>query len=204
VQSALDKYGSELNVSDLSEDREAALLAVADPTFRTHRGVDLSTPGAGMTTITQGLVKLLYFPEGFRPGIAKIRQTLIAQYALDELISKDKQLRLFLNISYFGRENGRSVHGFADASRTYFGKEFHAISEMEFLSLVAMLIGPNNLKPDSRANHERVERIKSYLSGEYRPDGLLDVNYTGEPITSDFRAHILIALLRIITDSDPE
>ena len=45
-----------------------------------------------MTTISQGLVKVLYFPSGFRPGIAKIRQTLIAQYAFDASVSKQEQL----------------------------------------------------------------------------------------------------------------
>src|SRR5687768_2515105 len=37
------------------------LLAVEDPGFYTHPGVDLITPGAGFTTITQGLVKQLFF-----------------------------------------------------------------------------------------------------------------------------------------------
>jgi membrane peptidoglycan carboxypeptidase len=179
VAAALERHGSELDVGDLSPEREAMLLAVEDPAFRRHRGVDLATPGAGMTTLTQGLVKLLYFPEGFRPGMAKIRQTLIARYALEALVSKDEQLRLFLNIAYFGHENGRAVHGFPDASRTYFGKEFCDLTDDEFLTLVAMIIGPNAYKPHTAANLERVERIRRYLSGGYTPEGLLDVEYNG-------------------------
>jgi membrane carboxypeptidase/penicillin-binding protein len=54
-----------------------ALLTVEDPHFYTHDGIDASTPGAGITTITQGLVKLYYF-HPFKPGIAKLRQSLIA------------------------------------------------------------------------------------------------------------------------------
>ena len=45
-----------------------------------------------MTTISQGLVKVLYFPGGFRPGIAKVRQTLIAQYAFDPSVSNRSSL----------------------------------------------------------------------------------------------------------------
>jgi membrane carboxypeptidase/penicillin-binding protein PbpC len=35
-----------------------ALLKVEDPNFHQHNGVDLHTPGAGWTTITQALVKI--------------------------------------------------------------------------------------------------------------------------------------------------
>ena len=101
--SAIVRYGTQVALTDLSQERRATLLAIEDPTFYRHHGVDLATPGAGMTTLTQGLVKLLYFPNGFHPGIAKIRQTLIAQYALDAMISKDKQLVLFLNSCYLRR-----------------------------------------------------------------------------------------------------
>src|SRR5689334_1125327 len=44
------------------------LLAVQDPTFHSHHGVDLLAPPGRMTTVTQGLVKYLYF-ERFKPGV---------------------------------------------------------------------------------------------------------------------------------------
>jgi membrane peptidoglycan carboxypeptidase len=191
-----------LRPADLSPERKAMLLTIEDPTFLYHHGVDLVTPGAGMTTITQGLVKQLYFPEGFRPGIAKIRQTLIAQYALDALVSKDEQLRLFLNISYLGDVDGKAVHGFADAAHTYFGKEFATLNDEEFLSLVAMLIGPNAFKPGSFAYTERMQRIHAYLAGEIRPASLLDVEYNGKQ-SGSLAEEALMVLLRLITDANP-
>jgi membrane peptidoglycan carboxypeptidase len=203
VAAALNGPGSELTLDDLTGEREAILLAVQDPMFRHHRGVDLATPGAGMTTITQGLVKLLYFPDGFHPGLAKIRQTLIAQYALDALVSKDDQLRLFLNITYFGHQDGRAVYGFADAARTYFGKEFSALTDDEYLQLVAMPVGPNAFKPGTDASRERVERIRRYLSGAYQPAGVLDVEYNGRERGS-LAAEALMALLRLVTDASPD
>jgi membrane peptidoglycan carboxypeptidase len=203
ISAALDRYGAELGLADLPPEREAALLAVHDPAFRRHRGVDLSTPGAGMTTLTQALVKQLYFPEGFRPGVAKIRQTLIAQYVLDRAVSKDEQLALFLNLAYLGHEAGEAVHGFAAASESYFGTSFGELTDDEFLALVAMLINPNALKPHTPANRERVERIRRYVTGDYRPEHVMDLEYRGAPSDPKLAVRGLMALLRVLTDAAP-
>lgn len=202
VAASWRRYGAQLKPQDLSADRRAMLLAVEDPAFTRHHGVDLATPGAGMTTITQGLVKLIYFPNGFHQGIAKVRQTLIAQYALDSLVSKEDQLLLFLNICYLGNQNGQAIHGYAAAAQAYFGKAFAALTDEEFLSLVAMHISPVNLKPGTAPNIERVQRIHAYLSGKYRPAGLLDVGYDGKQ-RGTLAEEVLMALLRLITDATP-
>jgi membrane carboxypeptidase/penicillin-binding protein PbpC len=202
VETAWRRYGAQLRLSDLSLNRRAMLLAVEDPTFIRHHGVDLATPGAGMTTITQGLVKLIYFPEGFHQGIAKIRQTLIAQYALDSLVSKDDQLLLFLNICYLGSEHGKAVHGYANSARIYFGKEFAALTDEEFLSLVSMHISPATLRPGTVANAERVRRIHAYLSGAYRPASVLDVEYNGKQQGTPAEEALMV-ILRTITDANP-
>jgi membrane peptidoglycan carboxypeptidase len=202
VEAALKRVGTRLRPSDLSPMQRSMLLAVEDPTFFRHHGVDLETPGAGMTTLTQGLVKLLYFPDGFRPGIAKVRQTLIAHYALDAMLSKEDQLLLFLNICYLGSEHGQEIHGYANAARTYFAKEFSVITDDEFLSLVAMHIRPDALKPGTIASVERVQRIHRYLSGQYRPAGLLDVEYKGVQ-RGTLAEEALMVLLRLITNARP-
>lgn len=202
VTAALEQYGTELTPSDLSPEREAMLLAIEDPTFLHHHGVDFDTPGAGMTTITQGLVKLLYFPEGFKPGIGKIRQTLIARYALDALTSKHRQLLLFLNMSYMGHEDSKPIYGFANASRIYFGKEFATIDDEQFLSLVAMLISPNRFKPGTPANTERLERISAYLRGEIQPASLLDVEYLGKQHGTPSE-EAFVTFLRLLTEAKP-
>jgi membrane peptidoglycan carboxypeptidase len=163
-----------LAVADLSPRQVEILLKVEDPRFFEHGGVDLSTPGAGITTITQGLVKHLYF-EKFSPGIAKLKQTAIAEFALDPLMAKSDQLHLFINTAYFGP----SVNGFAQASVAFFGKSFAGLTEDEYIALVAMLIAPAtfDVKRYPERNRERVERIKRVVSGEYVPRGLFDVFY---------------------------
>jgi membrane carboxypeptidase/penicillin-binding protein len=155
------------------------LLAVEDPNFFSHHGIDLSTPGAGYTTITQGLAKQLYFVR-FRSGIAKVKQSLYA-LVLDRRVSKEDQLKLFINTVYMGTLNGRQVNGFSDAARVYFGKDIGALTKDQYLALVAMIVGPDgyNLVRFPARNAERVRRIKKLLRGECKPSGLADVYYEG-------------------------
>jgi membrane carboxypeptidase/penicillin-binding protein len=202
VQQAIQRYGQRASIRDLPPQRLDVLLKIEDPAFKMHRGVDLTTPGAGMTTITQGLAKLLYFPQGFSPGIAKIRQTLISEYALDDLISKDDQLDLYLNVTYFGSIDGNPIHGIACAAETYFAKSYRGLTDDEFIALIGITISPNDLKPGTPRSTERVERIKKYLSGEVRPGSVLDVEYIGK-MRGTFLEETLMSLLRVLTHADP-
>lgn len=164
--------------SDVPARRVEQLLVVEDPAFYQHKGVDLSTPGAGLTTITQAIVKYLHFDD-FRPGFMKIEQTLIAWLAVDPLISKDEQLTVFINTAYLGHVDGADVRGFPSAAKVYFGKAFDELTDDEYLSLVAMLVAPNgfSIKYHPDKNRKRVELIKRVLSGEYRPKANRDIYY---------------------------
>jgi membrane carboxypeptidase/penicillin-binding protein len=169
-----------LKVEDVPDAYLQALLRVEDPNFYTHNGIDLTTPGAGWTTITQGLVKV-YFYNGFSPGFLryrKIDQTLIA-WIFNRQVEKKKQLQIFINAVYLGEYNGTEVIGFEEGARAYFNKEFSMLSEDEFLSLVAMIVGPNdyNAAAQPAKNQERVRRIRKLLRGECQPAGLGDVFY---------------------------
>lgn len=168
-----------LSLASLSPEQKEILLQVEDPGFYSHHGIDVTSPGQGMTTITQALVKLLYF-DPFRPGFAKIEQSLIARFVLDRHLSKDQQLALFINHAYFGAQHGRQLHGFADASQAYFGKPFGELNRDDYIGLVGMLIGPNEVRPDKTGPYnERVARIKALLAGKCRPAGVFDPLYSG-------------------------
>jgi membrane carboxypeptidase/penicillin-binding protein len=167
-----------LDPADLPAGRVADLLAVEDPGFHEHRGIDVSTPGAGWTTITQGLAKDLYF-DAFRPGpLAKLEQSLAA-LVLDARIPKDRQLALFLGSAYLGETGEGAVNGFGPAARIWLGKDVRELDRRAFLSLVAMTIGPNEYGIDDHPerNAERVARIERLLAGECRPAGWRDVTY---------------------------
>jgi hypothetical protein len=165
-----------LDPSELPVGRIEDLLAVEDPGFRTHHGIDVSTPGAGWTTIPQGLAKDLYF-EAFRPGpIAKLEQSLAA-LVLDARVPKERLLRLFLGTAYLGETPAGPVHGFEPAARVWLGKDVRDLDRREFLSLVAMVVGPNEYGVGSERGAERVARIERLLAGECRPAGWRDVTY---------------------------
>jgi membrane peptidoglycan carboxypeptidase len=164
VRSALASNRIELRLSDLSAWQKCALLAIQDPDFYEHLGVQRSFRQAFMhTTITQAIVKLLYF-KPFKPGIRKIRQTLIARYALNPLASKDDQLILYINMVGFGTSpDGGLICGFGNAARAFFSKPLAELSEDEYLALVVMLDAPYNLNPQKhpRENAAEVVRYKS-------------------------------------------
>ncbi len=167
-----------LDSGDLPPGWIADLLAVEDPGFFHHSGIDVSTPGAGWTTITQGLAKDLYF-DAFRPGpLAKLEQSLAA-LVLEARIPKERQLALFLGSVYLGETREGAVNGFGPAARAWLGKDMKELDRREFLSLVAMAIGPNEygIATDPERNAERVARIERLLAGECRPAGWRDVTY---------------------------
>lgn len=163
-----------LELASLTDRQVEILLKVQDPGFYGHHGVDLSTPGAGLTTITQALVKHLYFDD-FQAGIAKIKQTLIARYVLDPLMPKDMQLRRFINTAYLGPKS----KGFQQAAQYYYDKDFEQLAEDQFIAIVAMLVAPAvfNIEKYPQRNRVRVERIKQVISGKYKPKGLCDIYY---------------------------
>lgn len=168
----------ELELSDLPKRRLDMLIKVEDPGFHQHHGVDFSTPGAGMTSITQSLVKRFYFDD-FQPGFAKLEQSLIARFVLDPAMSKPAQLKAYLNHSHYGWRKGRPIVGLAAAARAYYGRELSQLSDRQFLSLVAMGMAPRDYDPirQPAANAERVRRIEAMLAGQCAPQGLRDVTY---------------------------
>lgn len=162
----------------LTEKRVKELITIQDPNFLLHNGVDLNTPGAGLTTISQSMVKKLFFTN-FTPGFAKIKQTLIAVFVIDNLISKNDQLELFVNSIYMGTKNDKKIYGIFEASEKLYRKKVSELSDDEYLSLIAMLIAPHkfDLKNNIENNKLRVDRIKRVLSGEYIPKSLNDLYY---------------------------
>ena len=63
VHDALTSGKMKLGLNDLSKEQLNALLKIQDPNFYNHKGYDFTTPGAEVTTISQGLVKLYYFDD---------------------------------------------------------------------------------------------------------------------------------------------
>ena len=167
VQAALASGRIELRVSDLSGWQKCALIAIQDPDFYEHQGIMLPFwKSFTNTTITQAIVKRLYF-NPFKPGIRKIRQTLIARYALHPLASKEDQLTLYLNLVWFANDSGGNpIFGFGSAARSFFNKPVAQLSEEQYIALVAMLDAPTLLNPltHPRESADLVSRLKPHVN----------------------------------------
>lgn len=160
---------------DLGRGRAEQLLLVEDPGFWEHNGVDLSTDGAGLTTLTQSLSKRVGFTN-FKPGVRKLR---LMGYAtgLESKLSKEQIFALYLDTVWMGRGPRGSMSGFFDASREVYGREPASLNETEFLTLVAVPIAPRtfDLVQQNPELLERVKRIERLVARKCRPNGLRDV-----------------------------
>jgi len=159
----------------LGPGRLERLLLVEDPGFWTHNGVDLTTPGSGLTTLTESLAKRLAFAH-FRPGIGKIRQIGYAM-GLERRLSKPQIVALFLDTAEMGPGRNGWMRGFYNASLETYGRPVAALDERQFLSLVAVLIAPRSFKLQGRDPRlqERVGRIERLVLKRCRPENLRDV-----------------------------
>ena len=172
--------GADPDELSLAPRRIAIVLRVEDPTFWTNKGIDLATPGAGMTTLSQGLGKRVFFDD-FEPGFAKGELMALTRFALYPKVDKERTLKAVIASAYFGTHRGRPVTGFAHGARTWFGKPLAQLSDREFLELEAMLVAPDRFKPgrDDTGRAQRAERIARLLAGRCRPSGLRDVMLEG-------------------------
>jgi hypothetical protein len=178
-----DEYGARANAliangrgpEDLGAERLHQLIVVQDPGYMEHAGIDLTTDGAGLTTVSQSLSKRLGFEE-FRPGIGKIRQTGFA-FGLESQLTKAQILALWLDTVEMGRGPDGWMIGFFQASSTIYSQAPSELSDQEYLRLLAVLIAPGKyrLTDDDKSLDDRASRIARLLSGSCRPEGQRDV-----------------------------
>lgn len=131
-----------------------AVVAVEDSRFWKHKGIDYIGIGRalitdilhmklkeGGSTITQQLAKIMFLtPE--KTISRKIKEAYLAMKIENEL-SKEKILELYLNNVYFGH----GAYGVEMASRIYFGKSVSQISLPEAALLAGLIKAPNTYSP---------------------------------------------------------
>jgi penicillin-binding protein 1B len=134
-----------------------AVLAIEDRRFYEHPGVDpIRMVGAlfsnlfgdrlysGASTITQQLARNFFLTDQMAieqaTGQRSIRRKLKEQFmsvVLERKASKDEILELYLNDVYLGQCGSFAIHGVAEASRLFFGKDVTNVT----LSEAAMIAG---------------------------------------------------------------
>jgi penicillin-binding protein 1B len=189
-----------------------SLLAMEDRNFESHLGIDpkaiaraiLSNLKAGTSiqggsTITQQLVKNLFLsPE--RTLARKITEAIMA-LVLELRFSKAEILELYLNEIFLGQSGNRAVHGFALASKYFFGRPVSDLKLHETSLLVGMIPAPSYYNPHrhpERALGRRNQVLKTLVSigviTEYtaktaseKPLGIIPHNTDS---SSDFPAYV--------------
>ena len=145
-----------------------SVLAAEDADFYEHEGLDYNgimravgrdivagRAAQGGSTITQQVVKLMLLtPE--RTLSRKVRELILARRLENEL-SKDEILHLYLNHVNFGR--GR--YGIQEAARYYFAKNASELTLAESAMLAGVPQAPTRLSP--RRNPEAAKRRQEYV-----------------------------------------
>lgn len=161
-------------LAEFSKNLKNALLAIEDEHFYSHFGIDpFSIIRAmianlksgrivqGGSTLTQQLAKNLFFSSD-RNMIRKVKEAFAA-IMIESAYSKDQIFEMYLNEVFLGQEGRFAIHGFGEASQTFFGKEVSDISLSEAAMLAGMVKAPTSYSP--RLNYKRSLARKNVVLG---------------------------------------
>jgi len=194
VHDLLEEIPRSSTVATLDPKKISALLTIEDPSFYSHRGLDISK-GQGLTTITSSVASMVFLGDHQLDGAKGRLQSFyrsvfdccrrvdlgrdMMALVIHSKLSKQDQLDIFLSNAYLGSSNGRGVVGFEAAAATYHGKDLSELSGDEFLGIVAMLLAPNYYHPERNPelHAQRVKRIRAIIGGQCEPGGWLDLTY---------------------------
>ena len=164
--------------ADISQHMKDAMIAAEDATFYTHKGlsyigilraviVNIQRGGfsQGSSTITQQVVKnLLLTPE--KHISRKIQEVLLARQ-LEEALTKEEILAIYLNHVYFGHRN----YGIEQAALYYFGVHARDLSIVQAATLAGIVQSPERLSP--KKHPDRAIERRNYVLKQLLEKGLL-------------------------------
>lgn len=149
-----------------------AFIAIEDERFRDHKGIDIKRtigaainyllPGGkqyGGSTITQQLIKNITGEK--EVSIKRKLQEQIRAVLLEQKLSKDQILELYLNTIFLGKES----YGVEAAARKYFDKDSKDITVAECAMLAGIAQSPSKRNPisDFQGSKERQELVLSKM-----------------------------------------
>ena len=171
-----------------------AVLAIEDQRFYSHSGINpvrlvaaairnaTNSKGAavGYSTITQQLARMFFLADEFNAELQtgergrtwgsywrKARE-IIMSLALERRASKDEILEMYLNDVYLGQRGSFAIHGVAEASRIFFGKDVANISVAEAATIAGTIKYPGlPFTNTKRAQERRNVVLQSMASEEF-------------------------------------
>ena len=157
---------------------KAAFISAEDKNFYTHGGydprgmliaaLDAARGGEvrGASTITQQVMKN-FLLGGERTAERKVKELILAA-RIEETLSKDKILELYLNEIFLGQNS----YGVAAAAQTYFNKGLSELEPQEAAYLAALPKAPSTYHPVFEK--ERAIARRNYVLREMFEGGYLD------------------------------
>jgi len=180
----IDEFAQERRLFVASEDIpdlvKQAFISAEDKNFYTHHGYDTRGMVAavieavksrgesmrGASTITQQVMKN-FLLDGSRSVERKIKEIILAT-RLEQSLSKDKILELYLNEIFLGKNS----YGVAAAAQTYFNKPLTELAPHEAAMLAAMPQAPGKCDPVTAK--DRVTERRNYVLREMWQNGYID------------------------------
>jgi penicillin-binding protein 1B len=135
-----------------------AVIATEDRRFYSHMGLDLRSNlralvanlraggvREGGSTITQQLARGLFL--GSQRTLGRKLAEIFLALGLELTLSKDQILEMYLNMAYWGRAEGRSVAGIAEAARWYLDRPVESLTLSQAALLAGLIPAPNAASP---------------------------------------------------------
>jgi len=171
-----------------------AFIAAEDARFYKHRGVDLisiiraffknmeaGTIVQGGSTITQQVTKSFFLtPE--RSYRRKIKEAILA-YRIDQTLSKEEILYLYLNQIYLGH----GAYGVQAAAQNYFGKSAGDLTLAECAMLAGLPQAPSRYSPFH--NPEKAQQRQIYVLNRMQEEGFITNVEASEALTQELDIH---------------
>lgn len=179
----IDEFAKErrlfVPIEDIPDLVKHAFISAEDKNFYTHHGYDVTGMIAagrdallsrgkdmrGASTITQQVMKN-FLLSGDRSAERKIKEIILAT-RLEETLSKDKILELYMNEIFLGQNS----YGVAAAAQTYFNKSLDALTPAEAAYLATLPKAPSDLHP-VRNKEKAIER-RAYVLNRMAEDGYI-------------------------------
>ncbi|EKD60697.1 MAG: hypothetical protein ACD_54C00604G0002 [uncultured bacterium] len=180
----IDEFAQErrlfVPIEDIPDLVKHAFVSAEDKHFYTHKGYDVTSMISalrdaiisrgsnvrGASTITQQVMKN-FLLDGSRSVERKVKEIILAS-RLEETLSKDKILELYLNEIFLGQNS----YGVAAAAQTYFNKTLDQLSPAEAATLASMPKAPSDFHPVT-AKDKLIAR-RNYVLNEMYQNGYLD------------------------------
>lgn len=170
------KRGTWVDLAVLPAHVKNAFLAAEDAEFYSHKGIDYLAMGrafvrnlrpgsmkSGASTISQQLCRNLLLNTDRK--ISRKAKELILTPRMEEALSKDEILALYINIVDFGF--GR--YGIEEAAQFYFGKPARSLTLGEGALLAGVVQRPRDINPV--ANVARAKRRQAYVLNQMARHG---------------------------------